>query len=99
MRSRNSMPSTIVSGLLLGGCFMATLEYKNHTIISYVRPSKDHKQFLPGAIVRWKSSYGRLTTYFLRSEKQCRTTKHAHATALRQAKAWIRRNLSDAMSP
>jgi hypothetical protein len=65
---------------------MATLAYKNHTIISYVRPSKDHKDFLPGAIVRWKSSYGRLTTYFLRSDKVCRTTKRAHATALKEAR-------------
>jgi hypothetical protein len=75
---------------------MATLEYRNHTIISYVRPSKDHKQFLPGAIVRWKASYGRLMTYFLRPDKPCRTTRHAHATALREAKAWIRWKLSPA---
>jgi hypothetical protein len=72
---------------------MATLIYKKHVIISYIRPSADHKELVPGAAIRWKTNHGRLRTYFLRSIKQCSTSKAAHATALKEAKAWINARL------
>ena len=54
---------------------------------------EDHKELVPGAAIRWKTNHGRLRTYFLRSINHCSTSKAAHATALKEAKAWIHAKL------
>jgi hypothetical protein len=66
---------------------MATLSYKKHVITSYIRPSEDHKELVPGAAIHWKTNHDRLRTYFLRSINYCSTSKAAHPTALKEGES------------
>jgi hypothetical protein len=65
------------------------VNYKHHTIISYVRPSEDHSGFLPGAVICWKTAAGKLFTFFLKLKRRYSIGQEARNAALEAAKAWI----------